>query len=133
MDAGDRDGGPGDGDDAGPAGGEDAGPAETDAGPEATDAGPGEVDAGPGDADAGPGGRDAGPGTCGPDTDPSSIGVDCSGGRSCPECYTCEDFVGFVLSQTCEILCGAASDCPRGLDCVTVTDKARTWKQCGSP
>lgn len=81
------------------------------------------------------GGSDTGM-ACLPDDDGAAIGSDCGpGGAMCPECYTCQPFVGFVLQETCQVLCEpelGGADCPAGLSCMMVADKTgMPWHQCG--
>lgn len=79
--------------------------------------------------DAGTGGpSDTG---CAPITeDASAIGTTCQIDDECPPGYTCQDFEGVVLEQSCQIRCEADCECPTGLSCVEVTDKAHAWMQC---
>jgi hypothetical protein len=63
--------------------------------------------------------------------DPSGIGTDCSNGGACLPGYTCQPFVGFVLQETCQILCTMDCECPAGLSCVETSDKVSAWYQCG--
>lgn len=62
--------------------------------------------------------------------DPSAIGQACMIEADCPAEYTCQSFQGIVLQQTCQILCTMDCECPMGLVCVPVMDKAASWMQC---
>ena len=108
------------------------------AGIDAGGADAGGVDSGGADAgafDAGAfdaGARDAagGPDGCTPPTsDTSAIGMSCTSAADCPSGYVCQPFIGFVLTQSCEIRCETAC-CPSGTMCQMVADKAGTWLQC---
>lgn len=62
--------------------------------------------------------------------DPSAIGQACMIATDCPAEYTCQSFQGIVLQQSCQILCTMDCECPTGLVCVPVMDKAASWMQC---
>ena len=105
--------------------GSDGGSTGDDAGLSMSDAG-----SGPG-ADAGPAGSDAG--ACGPSTnDTSAVGDLCGDDLPCPTGYTCQGFSGIVFAQSCQIRCDGARDCecPSGMRCARVGDKAGEWNQC---
>jgi hypothetical protein len=82
---------------------------------------------GDGDGDSGDGDGDA----CEPITDdPSEIGNDCGGGVACGPGYTCQPFAGFVLQESCQIICTQDCECPDTYSCVPIQDKGNQWMQC---
>jgi hypothetical protein len=82
-----------------------------------------------GGSDSG-GSSDSGGNMC-PPANGIGIGSDCAGGGVCPDCLTCQPFVGFVLQETCQILCAGPADCPPGYNCVMAVDKTGVpWQQC---
>jgi hypothetical protein len=62
--------------------------------------------------------------------DASGIGADCMTTAMCLPGYTCQEYVGFVLDLSCQILCTQTCECPTGLDCIIMQDKVKTWMQC---
>lgn len=98
--------------------------------------GTGSSDGGTGsDTGASEGGSSSDGGTtaaCEPITeDASAINQDCVADGDCPDGYTCQEFNGILLQQTCQILCEETCECPDGLSCVEVEDKLMIpWHQC---
>jgi hypothetical protein len=62
--------------------------------------------------------------------DPSEIGNACQNGMGCGPGYTCQPFNGFVLQETCQILCADPCECPDNHACVPVMDKGDAWMEC---
>jgi hypothetical protein len=66
--------------------------------------------------------------------DATMIGVECTTDADCAvDGYACQEFNGIVLMQNCQIPCTQSCECPEDLACVTVTDKAGSFMQCGEP
>jgi len=70
---------------------------------------------------------------CEPLADGGAIGQDCGpGGVMCPPEYTCQPFAGFVLQESCQIICTDDCECPLGMTCNITMDKTGVpWFQCG--
>jgi hypothetical protein len=122
-------------------GGDDA-PATPDAGTvildSGTDAPPPPVDSG---TDAPPPPVDSGTdaGMCvpvamdGPRRGTMCLPMGAGGIAPCPDGYVCQAETGIITNYTCQIPCTRDCECPEGLECATITDKAGPRMQCESP
>jgi hypothetical protein len=63
-------------------------------------------------------------------TDSSNIDAVCDKDEDCLTGYVCQEFIGFMVTHTCQILCAETCECPTGTSCIETSDKQKTWMQC---